>query len=47
MRGGKIMRIIRDYFTLHFYQWQRVGFASVQIKRGVRISEGQIIWAIL
>ena len=30
------------------YQWQRIVFrASVRIKRGVRISEGQIIWTIL
>ena len=43
-----IMQIIRAYFTLRFYQWQRVvSKASMRIKQGVRISEDQIIWAIL
>ena len=42
------MWIIRAYFTLHFYQQQRVvSRASVRIERGMRISEGQIIRAIL
>ena len=42
------MRIIRAYFTLCFYQWQGVvSRASVRITQGMRISEGQIIQAIL
>ena len=42
------MRIIRAYFTLHFYQRQQVvSRASMQITWGVRISKGQIIRAIL
>ena len=42
------MRIIRYYFTLRFYQLQPVvSRARVKIKRGVRISEGLIIQAIL
>ena len=42
------MRIIRAYFTLHSYERQRVvSRASMRIKWGVRISEGQIIQAIL
>ena len=42
------MQIIRAYFTLCFYQWQRVvSRASMRIKRGVWISEGQIIRVIL
>ena len=33
---------------LHSYEQQRVvSRASMRIKRGVQISEGQIIWAIL
>ena len=41
------MQIIRVYFTLHFYQQQRVvSTVSMRIKRGMRISEGQIIRAI-
>ena len=42
------MRIIRAYFTLHSYEWQRVvSRASMRMKWGMRISEGQIIRAIL
>ena len=42
------MQIIRAYFMLRFYQWQRVvARANVWIKQGMRISEGQIIRAIL
>ena len=42
------MQIIRAYFMLHSYEMQGVvSEASMQIKRGVRISEGQIIRAIL
>ena len=42
------MQIIRAYFMLHFYQWYRVvSRASMRIKQGVGISEGQIIRAIL
>ena len=42
------MRIIKAYFMLCFYQQQRVvSKASMRIKRGVRISEGQIIQAML
>ena len=42
------MQIIRAYFTLQSYEWQRVvSSASIQIKWGMQINEGQIIWAIL
>ena len=42
------MQIIRAYFMLHSYEWQRDVFrASVRIKWGMWISEGQIIRAIL
>ena len=42
------MRIIKAYFMLCFYQQQRVvSKASMPIKRGVRISDGQIIQAML
>ena len=44
----KIVQIIRAYFMLCFYQWQRVvSRASVRIKLGRQISEGQIVRAIL
>ena len=42
------MQIIRAYFTLRSYEQQRVASrASMRIKRGMQISEGQIIRAIL
>ena len=42
------MRIIGAYFMLRSHEWQRVVCrASMRIKRGVRISTGQIIRAIL
>ena len=42
------MRIIRVYYTLCSYEQQQVvSRASMQIKRGMLISEGQIIRAIL
>ena len=42
------MWIIRAYFTLHFNQRSRVVYwTTMQIIRGVRISEGQIMRAIL
>ena len=42
------MRIILAHFMLRSYEWQRVvSRASMRIKQGVRISEGQIIQAIL
>ena len=42
------MRIIRAYFTLRFNQRSKVvSWTTMQIIREVRISEGQIIRAIL
>ena len=41
------MWIIRPYFMLHSYEWQRfVSRASMQIKQGMQISKGQIITAL-
>ena len=43
---GKIMRIIRAYFTLSNITLRKVvSWTTMRIIRGVRISEGQIIWA--
>ena len=42
------MRIIQAYFTLHFSQQSRVvSWTTMPIIREVRISEGQIIRALL
>ena len=43
-----IIYIRQAYFMLHSYEWQRVvSRATMQIKQGMWISEGQIIWDIL
>ena len=44
----KLCELSETVFTLRFYQWQRVvSRACLRIKLGVRISEDQIIRAML